>query len=215
MNGLLAIPAAFGLFRRDALVEAGGIGSEADGGDMELTLRLHRIARGWRRPYRMVYRTDPVCWIVAPERWRPLAAGLQRRQRAIVRALARHRSMILNPRFGALGLLILPSSLAFEALGPLVETSGYVAAAAAVAAGVLDPAFAELLFLSAIVYGTLVSVAAVLLEELSSGRDARASDVLRLVLYGVLENIGYRQATAWWRLCGVFAAFGRRRNGIR
>jgi len=215
MNGLLAVPSAFGLFRRDALVEAGGVGHEADGGDVDLTLRLHRVARARRRGGRIVFQPEPVCWIEVPERWRPLAARLGRRQRTILRALARHRSMVFNPRFRALGLLILPSSLAFEAFGPLLETAGYAVAAAGVAAGVVDPGLVALLFLSAVVYGTLVSVAAVLLEELSSGRDAPAGDLLRIVLYAVLENLGYRQATAWWRLGGVVSAFGRRPSGLR
>lgn len=209
MNGLLAVPSAFGLFEREALVEAGGVGREADGGDVDLTLRLHRVARGHRRGYRIAFEPDPVCWIVVPERWRPLAAAVRRRQRVVLRALSRHRSMILNPRFGTLGLLILPSSLAFEAFGPLVETAGYVVAAAGLAAGVVDRTAVELLFLAAIVYGTLVSVAAVLLEELSSGRDAPARDLLRIVLHAALENLGYRQAAAWWRLGGVVTAFGR------
>ena len=215
MNGLLAVPEAFGLFRRDALVEAGGVGREADGGEVDLTLRLHRAARARRRGYRIVFQPDPVCWIVVPERWRPLAAGLRRRQRVVLRALARHRSMILNPRFGALGLLILPSSLAFEALGPFVELAGYVVAGGGLAAGLVGATLVELLFLSAIAYGTLVSVAAVLLEELSSGRDAPGRDLLRIVLYAVLENLGYRQATAWWRLGGVVSAFGRQPSGAR
>jgi len=215
MNALLAVPSAFGLFRRDALAEAGGVGEEADGGEVDLTLRLHRVGRARRRRYRIVFQPDPVCWIVAPERWRPLAAGLRRRQRVTLRALARHRTMMLNPRFGALGLLVLPLSLTFEAFGPLVETAGYVIAAAGLATGVVDRTLVELLFLSAIVYGTLVSVAAVLLEELSSGHDAPARDLLRIVLYAALENLGYRQVTAWWRLGGVVSALGRRTAGPR
>jgi len=215
MNGMLAVPEAFGVFRRDALLEAGGVGRETDGGEVDLTLRLHRVARGRRGGYRIAFQPDPVCWIEVPERWRPLAAGLRRRQRVVLRALARHRSMILNPRFGALGLLILPSSLAFETVGPLVESAGYVVAVAGFAAGLVAPALVELLFLSAIVYGTLVSVAAVLLEELSSGRDASARDLLRIVRYAVLENLGYRQAMAWWRLGGVVSAFSRPPSGAR
>jgi len=123
--------------------------------------------------------------------------------------------MVLNPRFGALGLLVLPFALAFEALGPVVETAGYAVAAAGFAAALIDLDLVGLLFLSAVVYGTLVSVAAVLLEELSSGRDAPTRDLLRIVLYAVLENLGYRQVTAWWRLGGFVSAFGRRPSGTR
>ena len=52
-------------------------------------------------------------------------------------------------------------------------------------------------------YGTLISLASVLLEELSFRRYPRLSDLLRLVAFGVIENFGYRQLTTWWRVRGI------------
>jgi hypothetical protein len=49
----------------------------------------------------------------------------------------------------------------------------------------------------------MISVAAVLLEELSFRRYLRLRDVLSLLAAALLENFGYRQLTAWWRLQGV------------
>jgi hypothetical protein len=62
---------------------------------------------------------------------------------------------------------------------------------------------AQLLFLAAILYGTLISVAAVLLEELSFRRYLRLPDVARLLAAALLENFGYRQINTLWRLQGV------------
>ncbi len=59
-------------------------------------------------------------------------------------------------------------------------------------------------FLAAVVYGTMISLASVLLEELSFRRYPRVSDLLTLALYGCLENFGYRQLTSWWRIAGLF-----------
>jgi hypothetical protein len=57
-----------------------------------------------------------------------------------------------------------------------------------------------LLFLVlAVLYGILLSVSAVLLEDMAFRRYPRARDLVLLVLVGILENLGYRQATAWWR----------------
>jgi hypothetical protein len=44
---------------------------------------------------------------------------------------------------------------------------------------------------------------ALMLEELSFRRYGRARDRALLVVWAVLENIGYRQLTVWWRLRGV------------
>ncbi len=68
VNGLLIVSGAFGLFRKDAVIAAGGYNTETVGEDMELVVRLHRTMRDRRRPCRVVYVPDPVCWTEAPAR---------------------------------------------------------------------------------------------------------------------------------------------------
>ena len=65
----------------------------------------------------------------------------------------------------------------------------------------------ELFFLAAVVFGALISVTSVLLEELSFRRYPRMRDLLMLFGLGVLENFGYRQLTTWWRLKGTLDFF--------
>jgi hypothetical protein len=62
-------------------------------------------------------------------------------------------------------------------------------------------------FLSvAIVFGGVLSLAAVALEELSFRRYPRVLDLVRLFVLALLENFGYRQLNAWWRLKGTVSA---------
>jgi hypothetical protein len=117
--------------------------------------------------------------------------------------LSRYRAMILNPRHGVVGLVSMPYQVFFEALGPLVEVAGYVVVVLALCLGVLDGRHALLFFLAAVLYGTMISLAAVLLEEVSFRRYPRMRDLLTLTLYGFLENFGYRQLTSWWRIAGL------------
>jgi cellulose synthase/poly-beta-1,6-N-acetylglucosamine synthase-like glycosyltransferase len=211
-NGLLIISGAFGVFRRDVVVDCGGLRHDTIGEDMELVVRLHRVYRERRRHYRIVFLPDPVCWTEAPESARVLSRQRNRWQRGTLQVLSYHRRMIGNPRYGIVGLFSMPYYLIFEALGPIVEVAGYAVTAVAVAFGLLDVVFAELLFLSAVVYGAVMSVAAVLLEELTFRRYPRTRDLARLCAYGVLENFGYRQLTTWWRFRGV-VDFVRGRQG--
>jgi hypothetical protein len=51
--------------------------------------------------------------------------------------------------------------------------------------------------------GMLLSVNAMLLEELSFGLYARPSQQLRLFAVAVLENFGYRQMNSCWRFYGT------------
>ena len=203
MGALLIVSGAFGVFRRDALMAAGGFSTGTIGEDMELVVRMHRACRERNEPYRIVFRPDPVCWTEAPERKRTLAGQRNRWQRGTLQVLSRHRSMIGNPRYGIVGLAAMPYYLIFEALGPLIEVSGYAVTVLACAFGLLDWRFAQLLFLVAVCYGALISLASVVLEELSFRRYPRLRDLLRLAVYGVVENFGYRQLTTWWRLRGT------------
>lgn len=212
MNALLIISGAFGVFRRDVIVEAGGFRVDTVGEDMEMVTRLHRICRDQGRRYRIVFQPEPVCWTEAPESLQVLAAQRRRWQRGTFEVLSYHRAMLGNPRYGGAGCFAMPYYLIFEGIGPVFEVCGYVITIAAVAFGLLDWKFAELLFLAAVAYGALISVTAVVLEEVSFRRYPRTRDLLTLALFGVLENFGFRQLSTWWRVRGTID-FLRRKRG--
>jgi len=202
-NALLIISGAFGVFRREALVEVGGFRTDTIGEDMDLVTRLHRVYRESGRRFRIVFQPEPICWTEVPESLRALARQRNRWQRGTLQVLGYHRRMLFNRKYGMAGLLAMPYYVIFEAMGPVIEVAGYAVTAVAVAFGLLDWRFAQLFFLAAVVYSSLLSVAAVALEELSFRRYPKVVDLLRLVAYGVLENFGYRQLTTWWRFMGV------------
>ena len=66
INALLIISGAFGLFKRDAVVEVGGFRPDTIGEDMELVTRLHRFSRERGRRFRIVFQPEPICWTQAP-----------------------------------------------------------------------------------------------------------------------------------------------------
>ena len=203
LNALIIVSGAFGVFRRDITIDAGGFSTTTIGEDMELIVRLHRHCRDRKRPYRIVFQPDPVVWTEAPESVAILSRQRNRWQRGTLQVLSRHAGMIGNPRYGRIGLLALPYYALFETVGPVIEFAGLVLSIVGIAFGMIDWQMAWLLFLAAIVYGTLNSVAAVLLEELSFRRYLRFRDVITLLVVALLENFGYRQMTSWWRLRGV------------
>ncbi|MCX6537822.1 MAG: glycosyltransferase [Acidobacteria bacterium] len=204
INGLMIISGAFGLFKREAIVAVGGFRQDTVGEDMELVADLHRFYREARKPYRIVFQPDPVCWTEAPESIRVLARQRDRWQRGTLQVLSRHWRMCGNSRYGVLGLFVMPYYVVFEGIGPIIEVLGYVLTVVGVCAGLIDWRFAELLFLAAVLYGAMISLASVILEEVSFRRYPRLGDLLVLGLYGVLENFGYRQMATWWRARGVF-----------
>lgn len=205
INGLLIISGAFGVFRRAAVVEVGGFAADSIGEDFELCVRLHGKAREERRPYRLDFVPDPVCWTEVPTRLRQLGGQRNRWHRGLVDTLWRHRRMIGNPRYGAVGMLALPFFVVFEFLGAFIETLGYVTVVVSLLLGVVNVSFAIVFFAVAVLSGVLLSLAAVLLEDLAFRRFERQGELLQLVLYCLAENFGYRQLMTLYRVRGFFA----------
>ena len=205
LNASLIVSGAFGLFRRDIVVQAGGYSTGTVGEDMELVVRLHRTCRDRGMVPRVVFVPDPVAWTECPETLAGLARQRNRWQRGLLESLTTHIRMFGNPRYGTVGLLAYPYFLLLEGLGPLIEIAGYVAFAITLAAGLWSPAFVASFLLLAILVGIALSAAAVALEELTFRRYPRWVDLLRLFSAAVVENLGYRQLNQWWRLQGTLA----------
>ena len=203
---LLIISGAFGLFRRDVVVEAGGYDTTTVGEDAELVLRLHRLRREQRKPCRITFFPDPICWTEAPSTLRVLNRQRDRWQRGLIEMLLRHRSMLLRPRYGVVGMVALPYFIVFELLGPAIEVIGYLSVFVSLALGAISPAFVLVFLALSVTYGMALSFAVVLMEERAFRRYPDWRCLRRLVLAAVVENFGYRQmmalvrARAWWTI---------------
>ncbi len=204
VNGLLIVSGAFGLFRKDAVVSAGGWSTHTVGEDMELVVRLHQTMRERRRPCRVVYVPDPVCWTEAPESARVLRRQRRRWQRGSAETLLMHARMLGNPRYGATGLLGMPALLLFELLGPVIELSGYLVAVIAFLTGALSGETFLLFLTISVFYGLILSFGAIAIEDSSFGRHPGWDQLGRIMLFATLENAGYRQLGHIWRLEGFW-----------
>lgn len=204
VNALPLVSGAFGMFARRSILAVGGYCTDAIGEDMELVIRLHRHFRERRIRYRISFVPEPVCWTEAPEDLHVLAMQRNRWQRGLIDSLWRHRRMFLNPRFGILGMVAIPFYAIFEMIGPLIEVSGVIIALVSLALGIVNTSFALMFFCVAVLLGIVLSLVAVFLEGLSYRRYPRVSTGAILMAYGVLENFGYRQLHAVWRLAGIW-----------
>jgi cellulose synthase/poly-beta-1,6-N-acetylglucosamine synthase-like glycosyltransferase len=202
-NAVVLISGAFGMFRRDALIAVGGYDQSAIGEDMDLTLRLQQHFRVRREPMRIGFDPHPVAWTQVPEDWASLESQRCRWRRGLLQILWRRRAMIGNPRYGAVGLAVLPYVAFFEAAGPLLEISGLVITGLAALFGVLDWWFFYAVLLASVLFGTAVTLVAVLLSDLATGRYMSGRDLALLIAVVLLENAGYRQIVSWWGCVGT------------
>jgi len=203
-NAVPIISGAFGAFRKEALVEAGGYRTDTMGEDMELVMRLHRRNRLARRPYRITFLINPICWTDAPESLGVLRNQRIRWQRGLAESLSLNRSLLLHPRGGAAGWLMFPFLIVFELLGPIVELGGYLFMIAGFAFGFISAAVFWSFMALAVCIGLMLTASALLLEEISCHVYKRPSHLLTLAAASLIENLGYHQLVLLWRLQGFW-----------
>jgi cellulose synthase/poly-beta-1,6-N-acetylglucosamine synthase-like glycosyltransferase len=209
LQSLMIVSGAFGIFRKDVLVEIDGFRHDTVGEDMDVVVRMHHWLRRIRRRYRVVFVPDPVCWTECPETLQGLRRQRERWHRGLGETLDHNRVMLANPRFGRIGLLAMPYFMAFEYLAPIMEVAGYVILPVGWALGLVEPPLFLLFVGASFAYGLCLSLATLLLEELSFRRYREAKHLLRLVGVAVLENFGLRQLHSWWRLVALITWRGR------
>ncbi|MEX2465334.1 MAG: glycosyltransferase [Gemmatimonadota bacterium] len=209
LQGNLIISGAFGIFRRSTVIAAGGFSTDTVGEDMELVVRLHRYCRDHDLPYRISFVPDPVAWTEAPESLRVLGRQRDRWQRGLSESLTMHRAMLLRPKYGRIGMWVMPHFYFLEMWGPVVEVLGYLVFGLTLLLGWTSLTYVSAFLMVAVFLGITLSVAALALEELAFRRYPKLADLLRLFILAVIENFGYRQLTAFWRFRGLVRFLGK------
>jgi cellulose synthase/poly-beta-1,6-N-acetylglucosamine synthase-like glycosyltransferase len=207
LDTMFIVSGAFGVFRKDLIVAAGGFETATIGEDFELVVRMHCHLREHQQPYHITLVPDPVCWTEVPEEVKVLGRQRNRWQRGLLETLWKHRRMWFNPKYGRVGLFSMPYFIFFEALAPLIEVTGYVVFVGSLWSGSINNTFALLFLYVALLLGVLNSVVSVVLQEISGHRYQGFKAWSLLLFTAVIENFGYRQMTVWWRLKGTIDWF--------
>ncbi len=217
-DGLLIISGAFGIFRRDRVLEAGGYltGSgrfrqDTVGEDMELVVRLLRRERESGRKGAVDYCYNANCWTEVPELRGDLSKQRNRWHRGLLEVLSFHRAISLKPRYGMSGMVTVPYLFLFEIIGPWLEAGGYVAMALSLALSLVDPLISLVVLSVAFTFGFFVSTFTLFLAEMQVVY-FRTPEFLRLIFLAFVENFGFRQVVSLGRV-SAFVRFFMRPKG--
>ncbi|MFN7252014.1 MAG: glycosyltransferase family 2 protein [Anaerobacillus sp.] len=203
-NILLIISGAFGVFKTSRVIQAGGYRVKTVGEDMELVVRLHEMNIDNKLGAKIMFVADPVCYTEVPEKLKDLKTQRMRWHRGLFESLWYHKKMFFNPRYKGVGLFAMPYFLFIELLGPLIEVIGYLVVVLGLILGVVNIEYSILLLVMLIIYGSFLSLGAVLLEEWRLGRYQRVSELNRLAFYSLTESLWYRPLLAIWRVEAFF-----------
>lgn len=203
-GSLLIISGAFGIFRKDMVMAIRGYRRDTVGEDMDLVIRLHKHCMENKIKYKIVFVPDPVCWTQVPSDIGSLLKQRNRWHRGLIDCLWHNRTMILNPKYGAVGMLGFPYFIMVEALGPMVEIIGYVGFIIFYFLGHINREMAFLFFILALLWGMWISLGSILLDNLIYRRYKAVGDIMKLCFYSFVEFFGYRQLIVIERLIATF-----------
>lgn len=204
LDMLMLISGAFGMFRRAQLVEIGGYRHDTVGEDLEVVTRIHRRMREEKRPYRVAFVPEVVCWTDAPESWRGLRNQRARWEQGALETIVEHRRMLFNPRYGRIGLVGMPLIIIEDVLGPPCELFGYLLIPLLYFMGIESGTIVLAFFSITVIFGTAISLGTLALEEMQLRRTPSARDLFMIGIAAVVENLGYRQANLAFRIYGMW-----------
>lgn len=203
LDALLIISGAFGVFRKETVIEVGGYKPGTVGEDMELIVRIHRFMREQKRKYKIVFLPDPVAWTEVPEHFRSLMNQRIRWQQGLSESLFGNLGLMFSRNGGAVGWLAFPFMLIFEWFGPVIEVAGYILMGLFYWLGYISwPVFAVFLFAS-IGLGFLLSVSSLLIEEVSFHIYSRPKQLAWLIFGALIDSLFFRQLNSIWRCIGL------------
>ena len=211
-NSLLIVSGAFGLFRKQTVIDVGGYKTNTIGEDMEIVVRIHRYMRKNRKKYRISFNELAVCWTQGPMSIRDIRSQRRRWQIGLMDTLISHRGMTLNPRYGMVGLLSMPYNWIFELFGAVIETIGYFLVPFSLIMGELNMFFFVMYFLLAVLLGVILSEGSLVLEQYTHRAAMTARQSIEISVYAILENFGYRQMISVFRVEGIIKYRKLRKN---
>jgi cellulose synthase/poly-beta-1,6-N-acetylglucosamine synthase-like glycosyltransferase/peptidoglycan/xylan/chitin deacetylase (PgdA/CDA1 family) len=119
LNAITVVPGAVGAWRKSVVTEAGGYLSDTLAEDTDLTLRVRRMG------YLLKTENDALAYTEAPDNIRSLARQRFRWSFGTLQCLWKHRDVLFRRKYGALGMVALPSlwlfQMVFQAISPIVD----------------------------------------------------------------------------------------------
>jgi cellulose synthase/poly-beta-1,6-N-acetylglucosamine synthase-like glycosyltransferase len=206
IDATVLISGAFTLFNRHALIAGGGYREGDVTEDFEVILRIRGALMRAGRRCRVAIIPDPLCWTQVPDNWRDLRRQRRRWQMGAVLTLRRYWFMIFNPRYGTVGMCVLPYMLLFEIISPLAELIAYAALALQLGRGALEWELFALWLGIGLGFSTFISMMSAYLEESFFARHQPRRHFFWFLGFSLLENFGYRQMQLLLRLEGLWRA---------
>lgn len=202
-NSNIIISGAFGLFKKKAVIEVGGYDVSTIGEDMELIMKLHEynISRG--NQYIIHYAPDAMCYTQSPEDLKSLKAQRIRWHIGLMDSLIKYKHIIFNTKYKMFGFMPVSYYAIFELGAPIVDIFGFILIPIAYLTGYVSLDIFLFYFLCFSIYNISISIVSICFEAYLFKAPFSGPMVVQLIIFSVIECLGYRQICSLFRILGM------------
>lgn len=213
MNALMLVSGALSMFDKQTVLDVGGYDKKSFGEDMELLMRMCRCRIDKKKPYRVRYIPESLCWTEGPYNLSLFEKQRTRWAKGLSQTLWKHKKMMFNPKYGRLGMLAMPFWLLFEWLAPIIELTGIIYFIFLILFASINWSFAIILMVFVYTFSVMITVTSVLIDETVHKQYASKAEVFKLCATAFLEPFIYHPLTMLLTIRGNYFFFFGKKSG--
>ena len=213
INGLMLVSGAFGMYPRTRVIQVGGFNHNTVGEDLELCIRLRVHMEKLKKPYKVVYVPETLCWTEAPPNYSIFIKQRDRWARGLWETIKLHKYLFLNPKYRGMGLFFFPYWCFFEFGAPIVEFLGLICIILFGWLGFINWTSAILLFTSVYLLGCIFSTISVFFYVKNFRYYATGKEVSELLLAAYLEPFVFHPVLVYGQMKGYYKKLFRIKSG--
>jgi len=212
INAVPNVSGGLGMFDREIAVKAGGYDAASFGEDMELMLRMNTYARENKIESAVKYIPVTMCWTEGPTTLKIFMRQRTRWGRGLIQLMYTHRKLMLNPRYGRLGMITFPYNFFFELMAPVIELLGIIYYIYLALTGQVNWPYAIILLVFVYTYSVMISTLAVLWDQLTFKYYKDWKDVVRVSSMVFVEMLLYHPLIVIFAVRGYYFFLTNRKH---
>jgi cellulose synthase/poly-beta-1,6-N-acetylglucosamine synthase-like glycosyltransferase len=213
INCVPNVSGGLGLFDKEIAIKAGGYDGKSFAEDMDMVTRMCTYMIDNKLKYTIRYIPTTQCWTEGPPNMKVFSRQRTRWGRGLAEIVTMHRKVIFNPHYKKLGLVVLPYTLFFEFLAPIIEFTGILYYIYLIITGNINWHYALILLLFVYLYSIMITTLAILWDQKTYQYYKTWREVIGLALMAFIEPFVYHPLIVFFALRGYyFFMIGKKSN---
>ncbi len=212
INCVPNVSGGLGLFDKEIAINAGGYDPQSFGEDMELVIRMMTYCVNYEIDYSIRYIPITLCWTEGPATLKVYGRQRSRWARGLAQLMWAHKKLLFNPRYGRLGMIVMPYNFVFELLAPIVEALGIIYYIVIIILGAINWEYAKLLLIFVYTYAIMISTLSILWDQLTHHTYKTWREILVLCATAFFEMVAYHPLIVFYSIKGYFNFIANRKH---